>query len=171
MSLVVFNIFAQQLQETVRVLANDGCNLWVSGGNLLQNGLEHLWLLLHELAELLEMWVAAQEVQVSESITGSSSGSSSSTTTATASLSRLSRSFEQVQRLLASGSRTGCWSRDGCRSLATGGFLLLGLMGLLLILLNVVGNALFAFISWVLGVPKEISANAHSRGIQWRDLG
>jgi hypothetical protein len=62
--LVLTKILAQQLQELLGVLTNHRGDLGVACGDLLQDGLEHVRLLLDELAELLEVGVVAQEIEV-----------------------------------------------------------------------------------------------------------
>ena len=51
--------------------------LGVASTELLQNGLKHLWLLLDNLAKLLELSVMAEEVQIAESSLSTGTGSAS----------------------------------------------------------------------------------------------
>ena len=86
-----------------------------------------------QLTELLEVWVAAKEIQVG--ITASRTGTSPTTTTAT--LTSLSSSLEHVEGLLSSSSTTG----SGGLSTSLGLLLLLLLM-LLLLALGALGDTL-----------------------------
>ena len=139
-SLVIIKVFAQQLQKLFGVLSDDLRNLWVAGRNLLKDGLEHVGLLLDELSKLLEMGVAAEEVQVCEGLTAAStSGTSRASTTAYA-FTSLGGSFEQVHRLVATRCSLGSGG-NGRRSIGSA-LLMLLLLLLLLLLLNIVGNAL-----------------------------
>jgi hypothetical protein len=52
------------------MLSDQLCQLWVTSADLLEDRLEHLGLLLHDLAELLELGVVAEEVEVAQSTTG-----------------------------------------------------------------------------------------------------
>jgi hypothetical protein len=52
--------------------------LWVSSTDLLQDGLQHLRVLLHDLSELLELRIISQEVKVSQSTGWSASRPSAS---------------------------------------------------------------------------------------------
>ena len=65
---VVVAIFTQQAQELVRVLRNEKCQLGVAGAELLQDRLQHLRLLLNDLAQLLELRVVAEKVEVAKSL-------------------------------------------------------------------------------------------------------
>lgn len=65
---VVVAIFAQQAQELVRVLRNKLGQLGVTSTELLQDRLEHLGLLLDNLAELLELGIVAEEVEVTKTL-------------------------------------------------------------------------------------------------------
>jgi hypothetical protein len=72
-----------------------------------------VWLLLHELAQLLEMGVLAEEIQVRKGLAASlASGPSTTTTSAIASL---SRSLEHVETFVAtqSGSGSSVFGRGG----------------------------------------------------------
>jgi hypothetical protein len=62
------------LQEGVGVGSNKLSQLGVTGAKLLKNWLEHLGLLLNDLAELLELRVRAQKVQISKVSTSCSRG-------------------------------------------------------------------------------------------------
>jgi hypothetical protein len=104
-SLVIFTkVLSEQLKELFRVLSNNLSNLGVASGNLLQDGLEHLGLLLYQLTELLEVRVAAKEIQVciTTSRTTGTSGSSTTTTTLTS----LGSSLEHVERFVATKTFT-----------------------------------------------------------------
>lgn len=108
-------VLAEQLQELFGVLPDQLGNLGVASGNLLQDRLQHLRLLLHELSELLEMGVGAQEVQVGESIAATTTTTSSSATAAA--LAGLGSRLEHIETLIAKsrslgGGRSrgsGCW--------------------------------------------------------------
>lgn len=136
--LVIFiKVLTQQLQELLRVLSDDLGNLGVASRNLLQNGLEHVGLLLNELAKLLEVRVAAEEVQAGKGIATSSGGSTASTSTAgTTTITGLGSCLEQVHRLLTTRA-TGS-GRNGRNGIIA----LLLLLPLLLFLLDIFGNAL-----------------------------
>lgn len=97
-------------------------------------------LLLHELAQLLEMGVLTEEIQVCKGLaTSLASGPSTTTTTAIASL---SRSLEHVETLVAtqSGGGSSVFGRGGRGW--SGALLLLLLLTLLLFLLDFLGDAL-----------------------------
>jgi hypothetical protein len=66
------------LHELLWVLGDDLGQLRATCGDLLQDWLKHAWLLLDDLAKLLELWVVAKEVEVS----GTSSASSTRGTSA-----------------------------------------------------------------------------------------
>lgn len=89
---VVFGVLAKQAQESIRVGSNELGQLRVTGTKLLQDGFEHLRLLLHDLAQLLELGVAAKEIEVAEISGASTSTGSGTSSTATA----LSGKVEQV---------------------------------------------------------------------------
>jgi hypothetical protein len=113
--------------------------LGIPGGDLLQDRLKHVGLLLDELTELLEVRVAAEELEACSVTTSSSSSSSASTSTSTTSTTAttftgLSGGFKQVKRLFAAGRSRGISSRSRCC-----GFLLL----LLLLFLDVIGDTLW----------------------------
>lgn len=74
---VVVGILAQKLEELVGVRGNQLGQLRVAGTELLQDGLEHLRLLLHHLAQLLELGVVAEEVEVAQ-VAGTTAGSGGS---------------------------------------------------------------------------------------------
>lgn len=79
-ALFVFaKVLAQQLQELFRVLADQLGNVGVPSGNLLQNRLEHLGLLLDELPKLLKVGVGTQEIQVGKGITTPTSSATATT--------------------------------------------------------------------------------------------
>jgi hypothetical protein len=88
--LVLTEILTQQLQELLRVLSDHLGNLRVTSCDLLQDGLEHVGLLLDKLSELLEVGVAAQEVQVTQSLT-------STTASAATTLAGLGSGFKHVE--------------------------------------------------------------------------
>jgi hypothetical protein len=85
---IVVGVLAKQAEELLGILGNELGQLRVARSELLQDRLQHLGLLLDNLAELLELWVVSQEVQVTESLpasccgghSGSRSRSRSSTT-------------------------------------------------------------------------------------------
>ena len=100
------------------MLTNQSSQLWVTSSNLLQDGLEHLRILLDDLSQLLELRVISEEIEVAKSCAGgtactcASSGSSkqvssstcSSTTTGTTSLSSLGGLLEEVDGLITTFS-------------------------------------------------------------------
>jgi hypothetical protein len=132
---IIVTVFAQQLQELVRMLSDQLRQLWVTSAHLLEDRFEHLGLLLHDLAKLLELGVVAEEVEVTQSTTGCSCGycsscskdiSCSSTSGCTASSSTsCGCGLEQIDGLFTTlttfGSRrsggwrcglaTSCWGR------------------------------------------------------------
>jgi hypothetical protein len=67
---IIVTILAQQLQELLRVLSDQLCQLWVTSAYLLEDGLEHLGLLLHDLTKLLELGIVTEEIEVAKSTTG-----------------------------------------------------------------------------------------------------
>jgi hypothetical protein len=139
--IILIKVLTQQLQELLGVLSDDLSNLGVASGNLLQNGLEHVGLLLHELAKLLEVGVAAEEVQVGKGIVAISGGSTASTsttsTTGTTAITSLGSRLEQIHGLLTT---RGAWGGRNGRNGSSR--LLLLLLPLLLFLLHMFGNAL-----------------------------
>jgi len=81
---------AEQLDELIRVLLDQRCELRVPGRDLLHERLEHLRLRLHHLPQLLELLVVAQEVEAAAAARPSQTGEtlgpgSSSGTTSSAS--------------------------------------------------------------------------------------
>ena len=147
---VIVIILAKQIQELVGVLGDQLGELGVSGTQLLENGLEHLRLLLDDLAKLLELGIISKEIQVSKipggatttgsncsgggggTRTGVCASSATSTTTSTTTLALLSRKIEQIDistfrrgRLAARGrgSGRGGLSRCGLGSLCLSGAL------------------------------------------------
>lgn len=70
---IVITIFTQQLHELVLVRGNQICQLWVTSCDLLKDSLEHCWVLLYDLAKLLELRVVAQKLQVAQILTSSTS--------------------------------------------------------------------------------------------------
>jgi hypothetical protein len=61
---IIVSILSKKLHELLRILGDDLRELRIASGNLLQDRLKHLWLLLDNLSQLLERWVVAQEVEV-----------------------------------------------------------------------------------------------------------
>lgn len=61
---IIIASFTQQVQELFGVRRDQLRKLRVSGTELLQDGLEHLGLLLNHLSKLLELSVVTQPVQV-----------------------------------------------------------------------------------------------------------
>ena len=111
---VLVGVLRKQLQKLLWVVCNQLGQLWVASSDLLQNGFKHLWLLLYDLSQLLELWIVTQEIQTiaaqgctgaSRSCTGASRASCPSTTSPT--LSGLSSSLEQIYRLFASRGTRG----------------------------------------------------------------
>lgn len=88
---VVITILTKETQELIGVLGDQLGKLGVASPELLQNRLQHLRLLLDDLAQLLELGVVAKEVEVAKALStngggqaarsrsGSSTGESSST--------------------------------------------------------------------------------------------
>src|SRR3569833_1162964 len=107
---VVIGVLAKEAEELLRVLGDQLRQLRVASTKLLQDRLQHLGLLLHTLAELLELGVMSQEVEVAQAglAAGGGSGNSSGRLRASAAASALAllgSEIEQVHTLgLASGS-------------------------------------------------------------------
>lgn len=121
--LIIIRLLTQELQELFLILANELRNLGVSSGDLLEDGFEHLWLLLDQLTKLLEVGVIPQKFEAREFSTTGSTSSSASSLLATS----LSSSFEQVDRFVVTSGRGAFGSsRLGCAS--GGGLLLLFLL-------------------------------------------
>lgn len=99
--LVIVKVLTQQLQELIRVLTDDLGNLGVPGGDLLQDGLKHVGLLLNKLSKLLEVGVATEEVKVGESVTTPLRSSSTRASTTTATITSLSSGLKKVDGFLA----------------------------------------------------------------------
>lgn len=143
---IVIGIFTKKLEELIGIRGNELSKLRVAGAKLLEDGLEHLWLLLDNLAELLELGVMSQEVEVTQvtTLAGSSRSSSrggglvatASSPTRTASL---SSEIEQVDIATLIGTTVG--SRLSGRGLSSRGGMVLLLL-LLLFLLDVFGDSL-----------------------------
>ena len=79
---VIFAVLSQKREELVRVITDELSQLGVSGAKLLEDGLQHLGLLLDNLPQLLELSVVSEEVEIAEIATtlaagGSGSGGSS----------------------------------------------------------------------------------------------
>lgn len=72
---IVISVLAEQAEELLGVLSYQLGKLRVASAKLLQDRLEHLGLLLDNLAKLLELGVVSQEVQVAESLSAGSCGS------------------------------------------------------------------------------------------------
>lgn len=135
----------QKLEELVRVLADELCELRVAGSDLLQNGLQHLRRVLHHLTELLELRVISEEVEVAETGgrgaistccccccsrasactsgqrsktgSGSATGSGPCCSSATSAPTGLCGGFEQIDRLVARVAGWSCgWVGGSCRS-------------------------------------------------------
>jgi hypothetical protein len=126
---VVVSILSKQGEELLRVLGDELRKLRVAGAQLLQNGLEHLWLLLHDLAELLELGVVSEELEVAGALRasrGSAAGRRCGGLAARAAL--LSREIEEVHVALVTASRGSCRRRRGGCSRRRGA-LLLGRLG------------------------------------------
>ena len=66
-------VFTQQLQELTWILPDQLSQLRVASADLLQNGLQHTRLGLHDLSKLLELWIVAKKVQVAKPSTCCSS--------------------------------------------------------------------------------------------------
>lgn len=93
---LVIRILTKQLQESLGVLADQCCKLWIPNADLLQDWLKHLWLLLNDLTQLLKLGIVPEKVKVRET-----SGSRSSLARGTSALlaSSGSGSFKQVNIL------------------------------------------------------------------------
>lgn len=117
-------------------MTNELCDLRVTGRDLLKNGLEHLRLLLNELAQLLEMRVIPEEIEVRKRFTASASTTGTGTSTFVTSL---GSSFKQIDGLIfgasSSGASWGAFSGGCSGGLGGGG-------SLLLLLLDVFGDTL-----------------------------
>lgn len=118
---VVVALLAEERQELLRVLRDELRELRVPRAELLQDGLKHLWLLLHDLAELLELRVVPEEVEVAESRlarggagTGSRSGHARVSAAATSSAALLGGEVEEVDVALLT-SAGGLARRAGGR--------------------------------------------------------
>lgn len=143
---IVIGIFAKELEELIGIRGNELSQLRVAGTKLLEDGLEHLRLLLDNLAELLELGVMSQEVEVTQvtTLTGSSRSSSrggglvatASSPTRTASL---SSEIEQVDVTTLITAMSGGLSGRG---LSSRGSMVLLLLLLLLLLPDVFGDSL-----------------------------
>lgn len=141
--LIIIRLLTQELQELFLILANELRNLGVSSGDLLEDGFEHLWLLLDQLTKLLEVGVIPQKFEAREVSTTGSTSSSASSLLATS----LSSSFEQVDRFVVTSGRGAFWSsRLGC---ASGGGLLL------LFLLDVFRNTIQKVFDGTIGVKES----------------
>lgn len=118
--IIVTGVLAQQLQELFWVGADDGSQLWITSGNLLENRLKHCWLLLNHLAKLLELGVISEKVKISKT-TCSTSGdisteqtsrssstcTSTSSTTTAGSTSCSSCGLEEITRSWVIASSSG----------------------------------------------------------------
>lgn len=124
---IVVSVLAQQAKELLGVLGYQLGELRVASAKLLQDRLQHLRLLLDNLAKLLELGVVSQEVQVAEPLPASSCGGDSgsgsrpstgasptgpSPTRATTSL--LCGQVEKVHTVITTSGGWGC-SRSGGR--------------------------------------------------------
>lgn len=148
---VIVGIFTEKLKELLWIRGNQLRQLRVARTELLENGLEHLRLLLDDLTQLLELRVVSEELQVSEIAAASTDGSGSSsrgrrssssgtataTATASATTSLLCCEIEEIDAAVVASSSCGCFSRLGCGSLGSSGGL-----ALLLLLLHRFGDAL-----------------------------
>lgn len=116
---VVITILTQKTEELVGVLCDQLSKVRIASPKLLQNGLQHLRLLLNDLAKLLKLSIIAKEVEVAKTLAASSSGShsgssrswsSTATSTAAGASTALLRSkVEEVDIaiIVTSGSRSG----------------------------------------------------------------
>jgi hypothetical protein len=108
------------------MLSDQLCQLWVASADLLKDWLEHLWLLLDDLAELLELGVITEEIKVAKSTSacsgcccssGSEKISCSSTSGCTAaSCTSLSCGLEKIDWLLTTFSTCGSRRSGGRRT-------------------------------------------------------
>lgn len=137
--IVVVALLAEQREELLRVLRDELRELRVARAELLQNGLEHLRLLLHHLAELLELRVIPEEVEVAETCGGPGTrgggGAARLSTASTTAL--LGSKVEEVDvALLTASASGGCAAggRRGCGSRSAP------------LLLDVLGDALHGYI-------------------------
>lgn len=94
---VIISVLTEQAEELLGVLGYQLGQLRVASSKLLQDRLQHLRLLLDNLAKLLELGVVSQEIQVTESLPASScrgnGGSSSRPSTASTSPARATSSL------------------------------------------------------------------------------
>lgn len=125
-------VLRQKLKKLFLVLTNQLSQLWITCSDLLQDGFEHLRLLLHQLSQLLEMRIVAEEIEIAQC--ASISSTSTSSCSATCSAACLGCCFEQIYWLITCGFRGSCgsgcggrWRRGGgCASLSV---FLLGTLG------------------------------------------
>ena len=116
---IIVSILSKKLHELLRILRDDLRELRIAGRDLLQDGFKHLWLLLDDLSQLLELWVIAQEVEISGiacSSGRSATGPSSSSSRCTSSRSSLCSRLEQIDWLVSRRCRcfrsayvASCW--------------------------------------------------------------
>lgn len=146
-------------------MANELRDLRVTSSDLLKNGLEHLRLLLNKLAQLLKMRVVTKEIEVRKCFaTGTTTG-----TRPACAITSLGCGFKQVDGLVF--ARRGSWGGGGFTSRFLGGTGCRS--GLLLLLLNVLGDTLFMIISLkhIGGKAVGDSKNIRSTNIQLHDQG
>jgi len=139
-SVLVAAGLAQQLQELVLVLRDELSQLRVARAELLQDRLQHLGLLLNDLAELLELGVRSEEVEVAETLLTSSGGGgchgcgcgiSASAGTACTTPSGLCGEIEEVDVVVVSAQVSLLTGRlcSGGLGRCAGGLLLLEVLG------------------------------------------
>lgn len=140
---IVVCILAEQLQELVGIGRNQLGQLGVSGTKLLQDGLEHLRLLLNNLAELLKLGVVPEEIQVTKITALACRGgcrcrcrSAAAATSGRTTAALLGRQIEQVDASVVVTAMSRCRLRRCAASRGGRG------ATLLLFLLDIVGDTL-----------------------------
>lgn len=140
---IVVSILTKQAEKLVGVLSDQLGELRVAGTELLEDGLQHLGLLLDDLTELLKLGVISQEIQVAESLTTSSrssrggggtntgTGTTSASSTSGATASCLRGKVEQVYVTVVVDTSSGSSGRGSgrLRGGSCGSLLLLQILG------------------------------------------
>lgn len=111
---IIVGIFTKKVQELVWMCGDQLSKLRVASTKLLQNRLQHLWLLLNNLAKLLKLRIAAEKVEVTKTALCALSSSntptrSSTSTRATSSL--LCSQIEEVHAAIVITTLRGLGSR------------------------------------------------------------
>jgi hypothetical protein len=158
-SSIVVDILGQKGHESFGILTDKLCNLRVTSGDLLKDGLEHLRLSLDELAKLLELRVVSEEFQRVTTCTQSSlsalSGLSCTSASATTTLASLSGGLKEVDILIFTTGGLGGSSSRGCRGSLTLSRRGLVLLLLLLLTLSALGNAVQKVFDSAVGVEES----------------